>query len=81
MNNAFNDTNKPRISSIDAFFILNHDKAKRKIGEYLYIPQKGEKRLMIGWGYGYDDSKMQYLTECDINGYHSYITSNKYELP
>ena len=81
MGNKFNDSNKPCTSTGDAFFILHYDKAKRKPGEHIFIPEKGEQRTVVGWGYEYDCNKMQYLTVSNINNYHTYSISNKYCLP
>ena len=80
MDNKFNDSNK-RKSTVDAFFILHYDKTKRKPGERMFIPEKGEQRTVVGWGYAYDCHKMQYLTVSNVNGYHTHSISNKYCLP
>lgn len=81
MDNKFNDSNKSRISTVDSFFILHYDKTKRKPGEHMFIPEKGEQRTVAGWGYTYDSHKIQYLTVSDVIGYHTYSISNKYCLP
>lgn len=80
MDNKFNDSNK-RKSTVDAFFILHYDKTKRKPGERMFIPEKGEQRTVVGWGYAYDCHKMQYLTVSNVNGYYTHSISNKYCLP
>ena len=81
MDNRFNDSNKSQTSSVDVFFILHYDKTKRKPGERMFIPEKGEQRTVVGWGYAYDNHKMQYVTVSDINNYHTHSMSNKYCLP
>ena len=47
----------------------------------MFIPEKGEQRTVVGWGYAYDNHKMQYVTVSDINNYHTHSMSNKYCLP